>query len=221
MKLISPQEYSELRSELLEFVVLCRKYDYRPKESDFHEIIKFLLLNSQPAASMSPLCESFEKNPSYITNHMFNSLLEDLKLIEENEFTVKSEREFEEFSLMEYVAFKGDSEYDNKKDFDSAVGIVQTGAMVAGGAALAGVATAGMYVQYLFKKGKLKKMVQKELDAELAKLEPYKKLAQMKQQAKDLSDKLPKDKQKEVSLSVEYPSMAEGPELEPVPEPNK
>jgi hypothetical protein len=215
MKLISPQEYSDLRSELFEFVVLCKKYDYRPKGSDFHEIIKFLLLQPDTAGG-SRLCESFELNPNYLIGHMFESLREEINSIDENEQTLEFNDGFKKFKKLHELSFVGDSEYDNKKDFDSAVGMVNTGAMVAGAAALAGVVTGTMYMTYLFKKGKLKKMVQKELDAELAKLDQYKKLADMKKQLKELAEKHPE--KPKPSTAVEFPTMATGPELEPVPE---
>jgi hypothetical protein len=222
MKLVPFNEYSELRNELNEFVVMCKHYDYRPKGSDFHEIIKFLLLNVDSAGG-SRLCESFEAEPDKMVNHLENSFSEYIESIEESEESNSILRkmyidEVNELGLNE-VMFKGDSEYDNKKDFDTATGMVGTAATATLATAAVGAAAVGMYVQYLFKKGKLKKMVQKELDAELGKLEPYKNLAKMKQQLKDLADKLPEPP--EVSLSVEFPTMAQGPELEPVPEPNQ
>jgi hypothetical protein len=192
MKLIYPNEYSDLRSELNEFVTLCKSQNYRPVQDDFNEIIKFLLLNHTAVGHM---CESFESNPDTIVNHLFESFTEDIE------------------SIDEYTAFKGSSSYDNSKDFDTATGIVKTGAAVAGGVAVAGAVATGMYVQYLFKKGKVKKLVQKELDAELQKLGKYKKLYDLK---KDLAKK-----KGENPSAVEFPTMAQGPELEPVPEPKK
>jgi hypothetical protein len=193
MKLIYPNEYSDLRSELNEFVILCKSQNYRPVKEDFNEVIKFLLLNHTAVGHM---CESFEANPNSIVNHLFESFNDDIESIEE---------------LDEYTAFKGDSSYDNKKDFDTATGLVKTGAVVAGGAAIAGAVATGMYVQYLFKKGKVKKLVQKELDAELQKLSQYQKLSQMKQKLGDMKG--------EKVGSVDFPGMASGPTLEPVPEP--
>ena len=144
MKLISPHEYTDLRSEMNEFVVLCKKQNYRPVQEDFNDIIQFLLINHTGVGHM---CESFEENPDYIVNHIFESFKEDIE------------------SIDEYTAFKGDSSYDNSKDFETATGLVKTGAAVAAGAALGGAVATGMYVQYLFKKGKVKKLIQKELDA--------------------------------------------------------
>lgn len=190
MKLIYPNEYSDLRSELNEFVILCKSQNYRPVQEDFNEIIKFLLLNHTAVGHM---CESFESNPDSIVNHLFESFSEDIE------------------SIDEYTAFAGDSSYDNKEDFKTATGLVKTGAMVAGGAAIAGVVATGMYVQYLFKKGKVKKMIQKELDAELQKLSQYQKLAQMKQKLGDLKG--------EKVGAVDFPGMATGPTLEPIPDP--
>lgn len=190
MKLIYPNEYSDLRSELNEFVILCKTQNYRPVQEDFNEIIKFLLLNHTAVGHM---CESFEENPNSIVNHLFESFNEDIE------------------SIDEYTAFAGDSTYDNKEDFKTATGIVKTGATVAVGAALTGAVATGMFVQYLFKKGKVRKMVQKELDAELQKLGKYQKLHDLK---KDLAKK-----KGEAPGKVEFPGMASGPEIEPVPEP--
>jgi len=191
MKLIYPNEYSDLRSELNEFVILCKSQNYRPVQEDFNEIIKFLLLNH---TSVGYMCESFEANPNSITNHIFESFSEDIE------------------SIDEYTAFAGDSSYDNKADFATATGIVKTGAMAAGGAAIAGAVATGMYVQYLFKKGKVKKLAQKELDAELQKLGKYQKLYDLKKQLGKLKGEAPS--------SVEFPGMAKaGGELEPIPEP--
>ena len=36
MKLIYPNEYSDLRSELNEFVILCKTQNYRPVQEDFN-----------------------------------------------------------------------------------------------------------------------------------------------------------------------------------------
>ena len=192
MKLISPQEYSNLRSELNEFVVLCKTQNYRPVQEDFHDIIQFLLINQTGVGHM---CESFEANPDSIVNHLFESFTEDIE------------------SIDEYTAFKGDSSYDNKADFDTATGLATTGVKaaagaVAGGAAAVGAGAAlaavgvGTLVKYLFKKGKVKSMVQKELDAELAKLEGYKKLSAMRKKLSSLTGEDP--------ASTDFPGMAMG-----------
>ncbi len=59
MKLINLDHYSELRSELNEFVTLCNSYNYRPTKSDFDEITKFILLYHSGGATM---CESVDEN---------------------------------------------------------------------------------------------------------------------------------------------------------------
>ena len=95
----------------------------------------------------------------------------------------------------------------------TATAAVGTGVKAAAAGALVGAAATGMFVQFLFKKGKVKKMVQKELDAELQKLAKYQKLYDLK---KDLAKK-----KGENPSAVEFPTMAQGPELEPVPEPKQ
>jgi len=190
MKLISPQEYSDLRSELNEFVVLCKSHKYRPDGSDFHDIINFLLLYND-AAGGSRLCESYEENSDKIVNHLFESFKEEIEAIDE-------------------VSFKGDSEYDNSKDFDTATGsVITAGKMALSGAVIGTVATAQV-VTYLFKRRKVRKMTEKELEAEMDKLAGYEKLTQLKKKLAELKG--------EPVGKIEYPTMAEGPELEEPPQ---
>jgi len=186
MKLISKEEYLILNADIQEFVNLCNENNYIPTKSDFKDIIEFILESED---KLSNINESYESNSNFIVESLYDS-----------------------FELNE-VKFKGDNEYDNAEDFKTATGMVKNiankTAMIAGGAALAGVAGTGIFVQWLFKKGKVKKLVSKELDSELDKLKGYQKLA-------DLKNKLAELKGEEVG-KIEFPTMAEGPELEAIP----
>jgi hypothetical protein len=91
-----------------------------------------------------------------------------------------------------------ESTYNPEKDTESITGIVGTAVKATGAAALAGAIGVGMFVQYLFKKGKVKAAAQKEADSMMKKLEPYKviyqkrkELAQLKGETFDGIGKLP------------------------------
>jgi hypothetical protein len=88
--------------------------------------------------------------------------------------------------------------YNPEKDYDSASGIVGTAVKATGAAALAGAIGVGMFVQYLFKKGKVKAAATKEADTMTKKLQPYEviyqkraELAKLKGETFDGIGKLP------------------------------
>jgi hypothetical protein len=101
-------------------------------------------------------------------------------------------------SLYEEKVNLFETTYNPEKDTESAAGIVKAaGAAAVGGLAAATIGT-GMFIQYLFKKGKVKSTVQKEADSMMKKLEPYKviyqkrkELAQLKGETFDGIGKLP------------------------------
>ena len=180
MKIINQTEYLSLRDELNEFVVLCRKYNYTPSKSEFDEIIKFILLNQ---TAIGALCESYEAEPQSLLNHLYESY------------------DFDESNAI------NEKEDDDTNDFDSAVGTATTGVKAAG----AGIAIAAgsvidsgesvaMLIHYFFKKSKIKSMVEKELEAELQKLQGYGKLAELKMKLGELTD--------DEDVDIKWPSMA-------------
>lgn len=197
MKIIDPNEYLSLREELNEFVVLCKTYNYTPTKNEFDDVIRFILLNS--GSGTSTLCESYEINPFKVLTYLYESY----------GFDEYDNEEFLKESLNEGGS---GSIYDPEKDFDSAVSTVTTGARkavsgakaVAAGVAVGAIAV-GAYIIYLFKKSKIKNLVNKEKDAELKKLEGYFKLAELK---KKLSSLDPKSAKK-----IEFPGLTEGPAL--------
>ena len=182
MKLISisKEEFSSLRSEISEFITLCNENNYIPTKSEVQDILEFTI-NNEP--NMSNIYESYQTDPEFILNHIYES-----------------------YKLNE-VGFKGGSEYDNSQDFKSAMGL----AKVATGAAV-GVALIGGFIliQYAFKRGKVRSLVQKELDLELKKLEGYKQLSELRKKLADLKG--------EAKEKTEYPTMASGPALDEDPE---
>lgn len=77
MKLIDFNTYSTLKTELNEFVVLCKDHNYLPVKDDFEDIIKFLLLYQNGSAT---LCES------YIVDELYESFsLNEERLMVDNE----------------------------------------------------------------------------------------------------------------------------------------
>lgn len=167
MKLISKDEYLLLRAEMSEFVTLCNENNYIPEKSDFEEIIEFVLESED---EMCNLFESYESNSSFLVDSIYES-----------------------FTLNE-VKFKGDVEYDNKKDFDAAV----KGVGVAAGLGVAGVVGVGMWIKYLFRKRKVKKMIAKQNDMNIEKLKSYSNISSMKIKLAELEGNEPG--------SIEWPS---------------
>lgn len=149
MNLIKTEEYLELRSELNEYVVLCNKYNYTPSKSEFDDIIRFILLYQNGGTT---LCENYELNPFKLLNHLYESY------------------GFDESNVV-LEAGEGQTPYDPEKDFDSAYGSVKTGVAMAGVAAAAAVVGAAKLIQYFFKKKKIKKACDAELEAEKKKLQ--------------------------------------------------
>ena len=188
MKLLSKQEFVLLRSEISEYINLCNEHNYTPSKADIKDIIEFSI-DSEP--NLSSISESYQIDPEFIVNHIYES-----------------------YELDE-AGFRGDSEYDNTKDFESAVGAVKVGANMAMDAVKfgAGLAFAGsvILIGYMFKRGKVRSLVKQELDSELKKLQGYQSLYQLKRKLSDLKG--------EAVGKVAFPTMATGPELEqPQPE---
>jgi hypothetical protein len=178
MKLIDQNEYLSLREELNEFVVLCNKYKYTPSKDEFDDAIRFILL--QHGGGASHLCESYEINPFNLLNHLYESYGFDSSL-----------------SIDEV-----DRAANPEADFDSAVG---TATSVVKGAAVGALAKAvgvAILISYLFKKGKIKSLVNAELAAELDKLKGWQKLAEERKKLAELKGETTK---------IDWPGMAEAP----------
>jgi hypothetical protein len=89
-------------------------------------------------------------------------------------------------SLYEEKVNLFETTYNPEKDYESVTGIVGTAVKATGAAALAGAIGVGMFVQYLFKKGKIKAAAAKEGDAMMKKLEPFKTIYQKRKQLASL-----------------------------------
>ena len=179
MKLINYDEYNSLRGELNEFVVLCKKYNYTPSKNDFDDIIRFILLQS--GSGTTTLCESYEINPFTLISHLYESF------------------EFDESNVI------NEADADGKADFDSATGTATTVVKGAAAGAAVGALAVGAFISYLFKRGKIKKMVKAELDAELNKLKGWQKLADLRNQLAELEGE---------TVKIDWPGMAKGGEPE-------
>jgi hypothetical protein len=167
MKLISKDEYLLLKEEMREYVNFCNESNYIPSKSDFDDIIEFTLTSED---SMSNLYESYETNSNFIVESLYDS-----------------------FELNE-VKFKGEVEYDNKKDFDAAVKGVGVAALAAGAAAV-GV---GAWIHYLFKKRKVRKLVAEQTELNVSKIKEYGNLISMQNKLAELEGGEPS--------STEWPS---------------
>jgi len=143
---VSIEDYSNLRSELNEFVVLAKTHNYNPSKEEFDDIIKFILLYQ---SGTSTLCESYSSGESS-SEKLLNQL-------------------YESFNLTE-----------DEKDFDSAAATATTA--VKGAAAGIGMAAVGIgaLIAFLFKRGKIKKSVEKEFKPEMDRLESYKTINKLK-----------------------------------------
>ena len=179
MKLINYDEYNSLRDELNEFVVLCNKYNHTPSKNDFDDIIRFILLQS--GSGTTTLCESYEMNPFKILTHLYESY-------NFNEDDVINE------------AGEGQEPYTGERDFDSAMGSATSAVTTAAAGAAIGAVATGVFISYLFKRGKVKKLVQSELDAELNKLSGWQALADKINQLAKLEGK--------GSIKISWPGMA-------------
>ncbi len=91
-----------------------------------------------------------------------------------------------------------DTSYDPTKDTESAIGLATAGAATAVGAVAAASIGVGMFVQYLFKKGKVKAAIAKEQSTMMKKLDSFnvlyskkKELAKLKGETFDGIGKLP------------------------------
>lgn len=160
MKLINLEHYSELRSELNEFVQLCNVHNYKPTKSDFDEITKFILLYHSGG---STLCESID-----------DSVIENL---------------YESFSLNETDAnWEGDWDSAVGTIKSIGTGVAKTAAAAVATAAV-GAITAGMYIKYLFKKLKVSMAVSKEKKIVMEQIKQHKKLYELKVKKWELEGK--------------------------------
>lgn len=163
--MIYPSQAIQIRPDLIEYRELCSKFGYQPSKEEYEETLKFLLLFH---TGIGHTCESNEIDFFYEDLEMH--LLENNVNLNLLESTILNEA--------------GDSGAfaDAAKEKDTALGLISGAGMAATGLALAGVVGAGILIQYLFKKGKVKGQAAGELAATMKKLEPYQELYDAKKE---------------------------------------
>lgn len=163
--MIYPSQAIQIRPDLIEYRELCSKFGYQPSKEEYEETLKFLLLFH---TGIGHTCESSEVDFFYENMEMH--------LLENN----LNESLIETYFLNEA---DGEGAFDNPSiEKDSAIGLLTGLTKVGAGLALAGAVGAGILIQYLYKKGKVKGAAQAELAATMKKLEPYQELYNAKKE---------------------------------------
>jgi len=162
--MIYPSQAIQIRPDLIEYRELCSKFGYQPSKEEYEETLKFLLLFH---TGIGHTCESSE------VDFFYESM--DMHLLENNLNESLLEKAF--INEADSGAFA-----DAAKEKDTALGLISGAGMAATGLALAGVVGAGILIQYLFKKGKVKGQAKGELAATMKKLEPYQELYNAKKE---------------------------------------
>lgn len=190
--MIYPSQTIQLRPELQQYRDLCNKYGYQPNKEEFEDIVNFLLLYH---TGIGHTCESSDVDRLY-------SLLE-MDLLENS---------IDQELLHSDMINEGSNTYaDLSKEKDTALGMIGLGVATAGGIAVAGAAAAGMFIQFLFKRGKVKGLAKAELAATMKKLEPYQLIYKKKQE-------LAKLKGEDFDGIGSLPGIPEAPAMEEKPE---
>jgi hypothetical protein len=163
MMFIRPTNVLKIQEELKEYERLCAEYNHSPAKEEFEDIVKFILMHSGSATGA--LSESIsESNMNYL---------------------------FESFNEKMEPLLEAHLETDGEAEFDTAVGAVKTVAKTAGALALGGVIGAGIWIAYMFKKGKVKGAVKQENAAAMQILDDAAALYQKKLKLSQLEDKEP------------------------------
>jgi len=160
--MIYPSQAIQIRPDLKEYRELCSKFGYQPSKEEYEETLKFLLLFH---TGIGHTCESHEVNFFYEDMEMH--------LLENN----LNQNLFESVLISEAKSFA-----DPGAEKDTALGLIGVAGAAAAGTAVLGAVAAGVLIQYLFKKGKVKGAAQAELAASMKKLEPYQELYNAKKE---------------------------------------
>lgn len=180
MMFIRPTNVLRIQEELKEFQRLCAEYNHSPAKEEFEDIVKFILLQSGSATGA--LSESVSE---FDMDYLFENFKERLE------------------PLLEGSAI----ETDGEAEWDTAVGTVNSVAKKVGASIVLGAATAGLYIAFLFKKGKIKGSIEKEKSLEMKKIDKF-------QDIVDLKVELSKLKGTEVPAFANIPTMTPAPEME-------
>jgi hypothetical protein len=195
MSFIKPMNVLYIQQELKEYERLCAEYNYSPAKEEFEDIVRFILLH-QGGQTSGAMCESISERDM---NYLFENFNEKMEL------------------LLEYKGGDGSGNpltADGSAELDSAVGLAKTVAGKAistaktiGAGIVIGAAAAGLYIAFLFKKGKLKGSIAKETSLEMKKLDKF-------QEVVNLKIELAKLKGEPSPAISSYPSMTPAPEME-------
>ena len=166
MTFILPTNVLGIQNEIKPYKQLCLQYDYTPAQKEYEDIVRFILLFSGDGISESILNES-----SSTLDYLYESFIEDLN--------------------------EAHSSTDGEAEWDTAAGAAISGVKAAknavvgaGAAAVAGATIAavgiGIWISYMFKKGKVKKAANKEYDAAETQLNDYSKIYDLKSKKAEL-----------------------------------
>jgi hypothetical protein len=139
-----------IQEELKRYRELCLAYRYSPAQKEFEDIVQFILLHSGNGIS-----ESIQIENNSTIEYLFENFKEELDLL-------ITEAQYEE--------------PDTEGNFDTTVGLVHGYAKKGVMAVVGAAALAGLYINYLFKKGKLKAAMSQEHQLEMSKLDLYDKV---------------------------------------------
>jgi hypothetical protein len=179
MMFIKPTNVLRIQEELKEYQRLFAEFKHSPAKEEFEDIVNFIL--TQSGSATGALSESIsEKDMSYL---------------------------FESFKEKLEPLFEAHVETDGEAEFDTAVGAVTSVAKKAGAAIVVGAATAGLYIAFLLKKGKIKGSIAKENSLEMKKIDKF-------QDIVDLKVELAKLKGEAIPSFSNMPTMTPAPEME-------
>ncbi len=164
MMFIRPTNVLKIQEELKEFKKLCDEFNHSPAKEEFEDIVKFILLQS--GSSTGALSESISESD---VDYLFENFNERLELVIEDRG----------------IETQGEAE------FDTAVGAVKTAAKTAGALALGGAIGVGVWINYMFKKSKVKAAVKEENAFAMKMLDDYSKIYQKKLELAKLEGKEP------------------------------
>lgn len=188
---MKPVNVLRVQEELKAYKNLCAQYNYSPAKDEFEDIVKFILLYH--GGQGGAMLESNESVSDIDLNYLYETFMSSLSLEMLNE------------------AAKGGNgealEVDGEAEFDTAVGTVNTVVKKVGATLLVGAATAGLYIAFLFKRGKLKGSLAKEQALEMKKIDKFQEIVNLKVKLAELKDE-------EVPAISNIPTITPAPEME-------
>lgn len=159
MTFIKPINVLTIQDELKRYRELCQMYQYRPVRDEFADIVQFILLHSGNGngGALGESIETIQNVEQTSTfDWLYESFMEELELVTEKG--------------------GGHIEAGGEEEFDTTVGLVAGTAKKAVNTVIGGAVIAGLYINFLFKKGKLKGSIAQEGQLEMSKLNLYEKV---------------------------------------------